>query len=136
MNHIDQAKQLLLKASKDMKAMDLMIAPESIDDEIFGFHAQQAVEKSLKAWIAAIGGTYGFIHDLRVLFLTLRELGCDIEMFRYLIILNPFAAQLRYESMETEDEPLDRPALRKQVQELYDHVCASVDLIKSKVCLL
>jgi hypothetical protein len=27
-----------------------MITPESIDDEIFGFHAQQAVEKSLKAW--------------------------------------------------------------------------------------
>ena len=47
MNHIDQAEKLLLMASKDMKAMDLMILPESIDDEIFGFHAQQAVEKLL-----------------------------------------------------------------------------------------
>jgi len=84
MNHIDQAEQLLLMASKDMKAMDLMIAPESIDDEIFGFHAQQAVEKSFKAWITLTGGTYGFIHDLRVLFLTLRELGCDVEKFRHL----------------------------------------------------
>ena len=53
MNHIEQARQLLLMAAKDMKAMDLMINPESIDDEIFGFHAQQAVEKSLKAWITA-----------------------------------------------------------------------------------
>jgi hypothetical protein len=51
MNQIDQAEQLLLMVSKDIKAMDLMITPESIDDEIFGFHAQQAVEKSLKAWI-------------------------------------------------------------------------------------
>ncbi len=50
MNQIDQAELLLLMALKDMKAMDLMITPESIDDEIFGFHAQQAVEKSLKAW--------------------------------------------------------------------------------------
>ena len=32
-------------AAKDMKAMDLMINPETIDDEIFGFHAQRAVEK-------------------------------------------------------------------------------------------
>jgi HEPN domain-containing protein len=86
-------------AAKDMKALDLMILPESIDDEIFGFHAQQAVEKSLKAWIAVIGGTYGFIHDLRVLFLTLRELGCGIDNFRHLILLNPFAAQLRYEAI-------------------------------------
>jgi HEPN domain-containing protein len=132
MNHIDQAERLLLMASKDMKAMDLMITPESIDDEIFGFHAQQAVEKSLKAWITAIGGTYGFIHDLRVLFLTLRELGCEIEKFRHLIMLNPFAAQLRYEPLETVDEPLDRPVLRKEVQELHDHVQTAVALMKSK----
>jgi len=35
MNHIDQAEKLLLMASKDMKAMELMISPESTDDEIF-----------------------------------------------------------------------------------------------------
>lgn len=130
MNHIDQAEKLLLMASKDMKAMDLMILPESIDDEIFGFHAQQAIEKSLKAWITAIGGTYGFNHDLRILFLTLRELGCDIEKFRHLIMLNPFAAQLRYEPLETVDEPLNRPALRKEVQELHVHVQSAVALMK------
>jgi len=72
MSAIDQARQLLRMAAKDIKALDLMILPESIDDEIFGFHAQQAVEKALKAWITAIGGSYGFVHDLRILFLTLR----------------------------------------------------------------
>jgi HEPN domain-containing protein len=122
MNPIDQAKQLLQMASKDMKAMDLMILPESIDDEIFGFHAQQAVEKALKAWITAVGGAYGHIHDLRILLLTLRELGIDIERFKHLVKLNPFAAQLRYEPLETVDEPLNRPALRAQVQEFYDYV--------------
>jgi len=43
MNHIDQAEKLLLMASKDIKAMELMMSPEAIDDEIYGFHAQQAV---------------------------------------------------------------------------------------------
>jgi len=130
MNHIEQARQLQLMAAKDIKAMDLMMKPEDIDDEIFGFHAQQAVEKSLKAWITAIGGTYGFIHDLRVLFLTLRELGCDIKKFRHLTMLNPFAAQLRYEPLETVDEPLDRPTVRRQVQELHDHVKSAITSIK------
>ncbi|WP_298435394.1 hypothetical protein [Geobacter sp.] len=32
MNPIDHAKQLLLMASKDMKALDLMIMPESVDE--------------------------------------------------------------------------------------------------------
>jgi len=120
-------------AFKDMKAMDLMITPESIDDEIFGFHAQQAVEKLLKVWITAIGGGYGFIHDLRILFLTLRELGCEIDKFRHLIALNPFAAQLRYEPLETVDEALDRQALRKDVQGLHGHVQKVISLMKQKM---
>lgn len=133
MNHIDQARKLLLMAEKDMKAMELMISPESIDDEIYGFHAQQAVEKSLKAWISVIGGTYSFTHDLWVLLMTLRELGCDIEKFKHLIMLSPFAAQLRYEPLETLDEPLDRPVLRQEVQGLHDHVCAVIELLRSKL---
>ncbi len=127
---IEQAERLLQMAAKDIKALDLMILPESVDDEIFGFHAQQAVEKSLKAWITAIGGSYGFVHDLRVLFLTLRELGCPIDQFRHLILLNPFAAQLRYEPMETVDEPIDRPVLRAQIQAVYDHVLSVLSLME------
>ncbi|MFZ3207501.1 MAG: HEPN domain-containing protein [Geobacteraceae bacterium] len=132
MNHIDQAGKLLLMAAKDMRAMELMISPESIDDEIFGFHAQQAVEKSLKAWITVTGGTYSFTHDLWVLLMTLRELGCDIEKFKQMIMLTPFAAQLRYEPLETVDEPLDRRKLQKEIQELFNHVQTAVELLKSK----
>jgi hypothetical protein len=46
--------------------------------------------------------------------------------------LIPFAAQLRYELLETVDELLDRPALRKKIQELYDHVITVVALMKQK----
>jgi HEPN domain-containing protein len=109
-----------------------MLQPESIDDEIFGFHAQQTVEKSLKAWITAIGGSYGYVHDLRILFLTLKEMGCSIEPFRHLVKLNPFAAQLRYEPLETADVPLDRQALRAEVQEVYDHVKSALALLEAK----
>lgn len=131
MNQIDQAEKLLLMAAKDMKAMELMISPESIDDEIYGFHAQQAVEKTLKAWITVIGGTYNFTHDLWVLLMTLRELGCDIERFKSLIMLNPFAAQLRYEPLETVDEPLVRPELQKEVQGLFNQVQTAVEMMRA-----
>ena len=40
---------------------------EAFDDEIFGFHAQQAVEKALKAWLTEVGVTYPLTHDLSLL---------------------------------------------------------------------
>lgn len=132
MSPTEQGWQLLRMAAKDIKALDLMLHPASVDDEIFGFHAQQAVEKSLKAWITALGGSYGYVHDLRILFLTLRELGCRIEPFRHLVKLNPFAAQLRYEPLETVDVPLDRPALRDEVQAVYDHVTSVLTMLEGR----
>ncbi|NIR50348.1 HEPN domain-containing protein [candidate division KSB1 bacterium] len=35
------------------------------DDEIFGFHAQQAVEKVVKAWPNLLGIVYPRTHDFR-----------------------------------------------------------------------
>ena len=131
MNPIDHAKLLLLMASKDIKALDLMIMPESVDDEIFGFHAQQAVEKTLKAWISLSGGIYSKNHDLSMLLLTLKGLGCDIESLKDLISLNAFAAQFRYEALETDDEPLDRQEMRVRVQYAFDTVQAVLRLTES-----
>lgn len=132
MNSTDHAKLLLLMASKDIKALDLMIMPESVDDEIFGFHAQQAVEKTLKAWISLAGGAYAKNHDLSMLLLTLHGLGCDIEKLKDLISLNAFAAQFRYEALEPDDEPLDRQETRAQVQYAFDTVQAMLRLIESR----
>ncbi|MCM2358161.1 MAG: HEPN domain-containing protein [Geobacteraceae bacterium] len=64
MSAIDDAQMLLTMAAKDIKAMNSLLDPDSADDEIFGFHAQQATEKALKAWIVLCGGTYGRTHSL------------------------------------------------------------------------
>ena len=37
--------------------------PEGVQEN-YGFHAQQAVENSLKAWVSAAGLTYSRVHDL------------------------------------------------------------------------
>ena len=127
MNAIDQARQMLVMASKDIKAMKSLLLPESADDEIFGFHAQQAVEKSLKAWITVVGGSYGFVHDIHVLLLSLRELGCDISRFKGLLLLNVYAVRFRYEPLEISTNSLDRPEMLGKVAELHEHVQRAVD---------
>lgn len=111
-----------IMALKDIGVLKFIVAEKGIDDSIFGFHAQQAVEKSLKAWIGVTGGTYGFTHDLERLLLELDQLGCDVAHFENLTELSAFAVQFRYEAMEQEDVPLDRAEILCRVEALYEHV--------------
>ncbi|MEO0455124.1 MAG: HEPN domain-containing protein [Cyanobacteria bacterium P01_A01_bin.114] len=60
MSDLGQAKALLQAALRDLKALRGMTDAQIFADEIFGFHGQQAAEKALKAWIAALGERYLF----------------------------------------------------------------------------
>jgi HEPN domain-containing protein len=79
MKETELAHSLLTSAQKDRKAIRNMTDPDLFEDEVFGLHAQQAVEKSLKAWIALLGGQYPFVHDLDALLNTLQKLGADVD---------------------------------------------------------
>ncbi len=60
----DLAKQLLQRASDDAAAARAMLPIESVTDMIVGTLAQQAVEKSIKAVLAARGVDFPFTHDI------------------------------------------------------------------------
>ena len=51
----DLAAELLAKAADDEAVVRALIDDESVTESIVGFHAQQAVEKSLKAVLASRG---------------------------------------------------------------------------------
>lgn len=93
-------------------------------DEIFGFHVQQATEKVLKAWLAALGEVYPFTHDLALLLQQLGQKGCEVSPFWDLVEYNVFAVQLRYDAVPGEDIPIDRKAALAHVQILYDRVAS------------
>ena len=122
MRDTDLARELLSSADKDLRAIKHMADPNIFADEVFGFHAQQAVEKTLKAWIALLGQEYPFIHDLDVLLNRLENQGSDVSALRALVELNAFAVQFRYEAFESQDEPLDRPAVAATVDRLFQRV--------------
>ena len=48
-----QARVLLEAAERDVSALRGMGDAAVFADEVFGFHAQQAAEKLLKAWLAS-----------------------------------------------------------------------------------
>lgn len=64
---IDLARSYLKLADRDIKALDLLVHAQTIDDETVGFHAQQAVEKCLKAVLSFSSISFRKTHDLQEL---------------------------------------------------------------------
>jgi HEPN domain-containing protein len=106
----ERADLLRRKAVQDEYTLQKLIPDPLVADEIIGFHAQQAIEKLLKAVLAAAGIRYRYTHDLLELVDLLRDhsLPMPREM-EQVQRLTPFAAALRYDDLPDEpEEPFDR----------------------------
>ena len=58
------ARALLDRARDDAEAVRATLDVERVTGAVVGFHAQQAVEKSLKAVLASIDVEFPFTHDV------------------------------------------------------------------------
>ena len=106
----DLAALYAKKASNDATAAREFAGNSEISDEIIGFHAQQAVEKWLKAVMAGLGLPQERTHDIDQLGRLLESHGVDLPLPRsHLAELTDFAVPLRYEDL-TDAEPLNRKA--------------------------
>jgi HEPN domain-containing protein len=105
----DHARVLLAKARDDEVAAQKLAADPEISDAVVGFHAQQAIEKALKAVLSAHERAYPWTHDLRHLMELLDAAGSPLpDELRDARRLTPWAAEFRYG--ETIDDELERPA--------------------------
>ena len=119
MADFEHARAMLRMAHRDFNALTGMLNTALFADEIFGFHVQQAIEKSLKAWLCACGADYPPTHDLARLLALLEKTGADIEQFWPLVQFTIFAVQARYEDGFTDlDEPLARAVEIENVRAL------------------
>ncbi len=125
----DLAQRLLRKAENDIAAFDKLRDSPDIATEILGFHAQQAAEKMLKAILAFHQIRYPFTHRLADLIDMLRDNGISFpDRFEDARFLTPFAVELRYDFLHSEDDNLDRDATFALLQEIHDWVIALVGL--------
>lgn len=119
---IDHARMMLRNASRDLRAAREMQDPTRFDPETFGFHVQQSIEKSLKAWLSFLGLSYPRSHDISTLKAALMDNGCDLSAYPNIEDLTVFAIQYRYEAYEDDEDDLDRESLAHLAEDLYDRV--------------
>ncbi len=110
----DLAARFSVKARSDEIALEKLADDPDVPDDLIGFHAQQAVEKLLKAALANAGVPPPRIHDLGRLVVLLNEAGLSPpQAARDARRLAPWAVEFRYEDIL--DERLDRAAARETV---------------------
>jgi HEPN domain-containing protein len=52
MKRLEMVRTLMSKAAQDEAVLEALLPDRKFNDETLGFHAQQAVEKTIKAWLA------------------------------------------------------------------------------------
>jgi HEPN domain-containing protein len=101
--HLEEAWRALRLADHDIKAFEILSRDPEAHISSVCFHAQQAVEKSLKAVLFSRQIGFERTHDLVKLAHILADHGlvppvADDDLRR----LNPFAVTLRYDEVEIE----------------------------------
>jgi len=119
MRDLETAKIMLRSAERDLLALGHMLDQNAFPVEVFGFHAQQVVEKSLKAWLSIKGAQFQRTHNIRHLVALLEPVESDVSNLWNLARLTGFAVQFRYEGFEMEDEELDRSSILQMVRDLF-----------------
>lgn len=123
MKDLEQAKIFLDMASRDHRALCGMEDIEVFSVEIFGFHAQQAVEKALKAWLCSLGVLFPKTHDLDELCALLEETNQEIPMYLHgLLEFTDFAVAFRYEAFPDLEGDIDRRDCIDKIRLLILHI--------------
>lgn len=98
----EEALKFIEIAERDRRAFRVLAASPDVDFVVAGFHAQQAVEKALKAVLIDGGIEFKRTHDLQLLAdcivndlaLSLPVIDADLRL------LTPFAVEARYQTAE------------------------------------
>jgi len=107
----DLAEGLLRKAQSDLDAAHACLAAERALDTVC-FHAQQAAEKALKAYLTAGGVEYPFSHNLEKLVEICASVDASFGDIKSLGAgLTPYAVELRYDEEFWPSAPAAREAV-------------------------
>jgi len=118
---LEHARALLARVRDDLYVVRRLGAEADAPGWVLGFHAQQGVEKALKAVLSEIGVEYPRTHNLVMLLELLRAAACplppDAEEFGLLV---PFGVAFRYEEFVGDEPRVDAARFESVVTRTID----------------
>ncbi len=122
-----QARILLIKAAEDEAAL----RADSLSDSVLGFHAQQAVEKLMKALLTELSVSYERTHNLDKLYALLQAAGETLPNTPLVLSeLEDFAVVYRYDLLFQSSAP-DKAELADTVRLIREHVVARITALSA-----
>lgn len=107
---LDHARGLLARAHDDFFVVSRLAGEVDAPSWVLGFHAEQAVEKALKAVLSSAGIEYPRTHNLAMLVQLLRQaqqsLPPNADELGQLV---PYGVVLRYEELPDDEPPTCEP---------------------------
>lgn len=129
MKNLKLARGLLDSAKRDVFSLRSMVDTPDYPQEVFGFHVQQAAEKSFKAWLALLDEVFPLSRDLALLSDRVKAIDAQAARFCKLTDYSPYADEFRY-AASTDDEPLERNTALRLSEELVQHVETTLESVK------
>ena len=114
-----------IAATRNIVSTTNLIETNSPQEDI-GFHAQQAIENALKAWISALDDEYRNIHDLADLAAIIRRHPAELDTSagEALFWLTSYAVEYRYEGARVKLDDLQ--GLLERVNDLVEGIAARI----------
>lgn len=126
---VDLGRRFLALADRDIKTFHLLAAIPDSDDQAVGFHAQQSIEKCIKAVLSVSEIAFRKTHDLVELIDLLRDRGKNLPPdAEALSTLNPFAVTMRYDLFEV--EALQRDWMVKTVETVRAWAAHEIEIVE------
>jgi HEPN domain-containing protein len=127
MSDREGALRFFRAAERDIALLDADVTLK-IPTEVFGFHAQQAVEKLLKSWLCINDLTFPYTHDLRHLSRLISKSNSDIPLLlKDMLFLTEFAVEFRYSSYGDSNPPLDRSKILSDLTTLRAFIASTIE---------
>jgi HEPN domain-containing protein len=128
MSNADDPQAWIVKARADLLCIANNIAAAQVPWDIVAFHAQQAAEKALKAFLVSRGETVVKTHDLTFLLNQCLAVGAHWDEFdepcRW---LTRYAAHSRYPGMEPELDAAEGQSAVAAARRIVDAVAAMLN---------
>lgn len=126
---LDHARGLLARAHDDFFVVSRLAGEVDAPSWVLGFHAEQAVEKALKAVLSSAGIEYPRTHNLVMLVQLLRQaqqsLPPNADELGQLV---PYGVVLRYEELPDDEPPTCDPVwFVKVVEQTLDWAAACLE---------